>query len=165
METLVNIWNTYKSDIIPILTTVITIMLPAIAVYLASRLRAKAAREEAQAEQINQIASREDTRGELDANAKAIEEMKEAIDALQEMVTNLADLFNGAFQASSLSPEIKEKLDNLTSRVKTGVSTETITSLKSEIDKYKDLYDNVVIELENAKNKITDKKTIKRVRV
>ena len=165
METLINIWNTYKGDVIPVLITILTILIPAIACYAASRIRANGVKEEARAETMRKIAEKEDTRPELDKNAKAIENMKETMDAMQDMIISLSDLFNEAFQSSSLTPEVKEKLNNITSRIKNGVGDDVIESYKVEIDKYKDLYDNVVKELKEAKEKVIDKKNVKRARV
>ena len=150
METIVAIWETYKGEIIPVLVTMITIILTGLAYYISSKFKAQGAKEVAQAEVLSQVAAREDTRPHLDAIDAEINKVKEILVVVKETLVDITDIFNTAFQSSTLTPEIKEQLNTIVYKIKNGVGDDVIKSLQDELEKYKDLYIAVKTELDNS---------------
>lgn len=164
METLSNIWNTYKGDIVPVLVSAILVVVTAVAYFVASKIKAQGIKAEAQAERITNI-------DENGATAKQQEELKSEVEQLQELMVvvkdgmvSLTDLFNTAFQNSSISPEVKEQLNNLANSIKNGVGDDVIKSLQDEVAKYKDLYDQAKKIIDDSVGKVEEVTEIKRVR-
>ena len=150
METLKAIWETYKGDIIPVLITMITVILTGLAYYISSKFKAQGAKEVAQAEVLAQVAAKEDTRPQLDALDAEVNKVKDILVVVKETLVNMTDIFNTAFQSSTLDPEVKEQLNTIAYKIKNGVGDDVIKSLQDELDKYKDLYVAVKTELENS---------------
>lgn len=164
METLSNIWNTYKGDIVPVLVSAILLVVTAVAYFVASKIKAQGIKAEAQAEKIANI-------DENGATSKQQEEIKSEVQQLQELIVvvkdgmvSLTDLFNTAFQNSSISPEVKEQLNNLANSIKNGVGDDVIKSLQDEVAKYKDLYDQAQKIIDDSVDKIAEVTEVKRVR-
>ncbi len=156
METLKNIWTTYKGDVIPVIVTGLLLIVSALFVYIASKIKTQGYKDEAQAKALSELNAKESVEPAVKETKDEVTKLKETINVLKDSVFYLAELFNTAFQESSLSPEVKDSLNNLCNRVKNGVSEEVIASLQSEIDKYKELYEQTKETLDKTAESIKE---------
>lgn len=166
METLKAVWEAYKGDVVPVIVTGLLLVVSALFVYVASKIKSQGYKTEAQAKVLNELASSESVEPVIQETKDEVTQMKDIIVTLKDSVFYLAELFNTAFQSSNLSPEIKEQLSNLCNRVKNGISEDVINSLKNELDKYKELYENAKAKIESTVDEIQEitQVDIKRVR-
>lgn len=156
METIINIWNTYKGDIVPALVGALVVIISAYGYYISSKIRVQGMKDEAQAKILTNLSEKEDTRPELEAINASVQALKEIMVVVKDGMIGMTDLFNEAFQSSSLSPEQKERLNNIVSRIKNGVGEDVIKSLQDEIEKYKDLYIAMKEQIESAKTQVVE---------
>ena len=164
METLSNIWNTYKGDIVPVLVSAILIVVTAVAYFVASKIKAQGIKAEAQAEKIANIDENGATSEQQEEIKSEVQQLQELIVVVKDGMVSLTDLFNTAFQNSSISPEVKEQLNNLANSIKNGVGDDVIKSLQDEVAKYKDLYDQAQKIIDDSVDKIAEVTEVKRVR-
>ena len=164
METLRNIWNTYKGDIVPVLVSAILIVVTAVAYFVASKIKAQGIKAEAQAEKINNIDENGATSEQQEEIKSEVQQLQELIVVVKDGMVSLTDLFNTAFQDSSISPEVKEQLNNLANSIKNGVGDDVIKSLQDEVAKYKDLYDQAKKIIDDSVDKVAEVTEVKRVR-
>lgn len=166
METLINIWNTYKGDVIPVIVTGVLVILSALFVFVASRIKTQAYKNEANSKMLAEIQAKESVEPSVNELKDEVTQLKEIINVLKDGVNSMADLFNTAFQNSALSPETKSELNNLCLRVKNGTSEDVIKNLEEEITKYKELYESTKAIVENTKESVEEitATEIKRVR-
>ena len=164
METLSNIWNTYKGDIVPVLVSAILIVVTAVAYFVASKIKAQGIKAEAQAEKINNIDENGATSEQQEEIKSEVQQLQELIVVVKDGMVSLTDLFNTAFQNSSISPEVKEQLNNLANSIKNGVGDDVIKSLQDEVAKYKDLYDQAKKIIDDSVDKVAEVTEVKRVR-
>lgn len=164
METLSNIWNTYKGDIVPVLVSAILIVVTAVAYFVASKIKAQGIKAEAQAEKIANIDENGATSEQQEEIKSEVQQLQELIVVVKDGMVSLTDLFNTAFQNSSISPEVKEQLNNLANSIKNGVGDDVIKSLQDEIAKYKDLYDQAQKIIDDSVDKVAEVTEVKRVR-
>lgn len=164
METLRNIWNTYKGDIVPVLVSAILIVVTAVAYFVASKIKAQGIKAEAQAEKINNIDENGATSEQQEEIKSEVQQLQELIVVVKDGMVSLTDLFNTAFQNSSISPEVKEQLNNLANSIKNGVGDDVIKSLQDEVAKYKDLYDQAKKIIDDSVDKVAEVTEVKRVR-
>ena len=164
METLSNIWNTYKGDIVPVLVSAILIVVSAVAYFVASKIKAQGVKAEAQAEKIANIDENGATSEQQEEIKSEVQQLQELIVVVKDGMVSLTDLFNTAFQNSSISPEVKEQLNNLANSIKNGVGDDVIKSLQDEVAKYKDLYDQAKKIIDDSVDKVAEVTEVKRVR-
>lgn len=164
METLSNIWNTYKGDIVPVLVSAILIVVSAVAYFVASKIKAQGIKAEAQAEKIANIDENGATSEQQEEIKSEVQQLQELIVVVKDGMVSLTDLFNTAFQNSSISPEVKEQLNNLANSIKNGVGDDVIKSLQDEVAKYKDLYDQAKKIIDDSVDKVAEVTEVKRVR-
>ena len=164
METLSNIWNTYKGDIVPVLVSAILIVVTAVAYFVASKIKAQGIKAEAQAEKIANIDENGATSEQQEEIKSEVQQLQELIVVVKDGMVSLTDLFNTAFQNSSISPEVKEQLNNLANSIKNGVGDDVIKSLQDEVAKYKDLYDQAKKIIDDSVDKVAEVTEVKRVR-
>lgn len=164
METLRNIWNTYKGDIVPVLVSAILIVVTAVAYFVASKIKAQGIKAEAQAEKIANIDENGATSEQQEEIKSEVQQLQELIVVVKDGMVSLTDLFNTAFQNSSISPEVKEQLNNLANSIKNGVGDDVIKSLQDEVAKYKDLYDQAKKIIDDSVDKVAEVTEVKRVR-
>ena len=164
METLSNIWNTYKGDIVPVLVSAILVVVTAVAYFVASKIKAQGIKAEAQAEKIANIDENGATSEQQEEIKSEVQQLQELIVVVKDGMVSLTDLFNTAFQNSSISPEVKEQLNNLANSIKNGVGDDVIKSLQDEVAKYKDLYDQAKKIIDDSVDKVAEVTEVKRVR-
>ena len=164
METLSNIWNTYKGDIVPVLVSAILVVVTAVAYFVASKIKAQGIKAEAQAEKIANIDENGATSEQQEEIKSEVQQLQELIVVVKDGMVSLTDLFNTAFQNSSISPEVKEQLNNLANSIKNGVGDDVIKSLQDEVAKYKDLYDQAKKIIDDSVDKVAEVNEVKRVR-
>ena len=164
METLSNIWNTYKGDIVPVLVSAILIVVTAVAYFVASKIKAQGIKAEAQAEKIANIDENGATSEQQEEIKSEVQQLQELMVVVKDGMVSLTDLFNTAFQNSSISPEVKEQLNNLANSIKNGVGDDVIESLQDEVAKYKDLYDQAKKIIDDSVDKVAEVTEVKRVR-
>lgn len=164
METIIAIWETYKNDIVPALVTGLLLIVSALFVFVAKKIRARGYEAEAEAkiaaENASSLTALEESR---DIKIDAI---SQELRATRDCLFYLAELFNTAFQTSTLPPEVKETLNNITARVKNGMNEDVVVSLENEISKYKELYEEAKLKIEETVEKISDvtESSISRIR-
>lgn len=164
METLKNIWMTYKGDIVPVLVSAILVIITALAYLIASKIKAQGIRDQVNAEKLDSINENGATAEQTEEVKSEVEKLKEIMVVVKEGMVSLTDLFNTAFQNSSISPEVKEQLNNLANAIKNGVGDDVIKSLQDELDKYKELYDQAKKTIDESADKIETITEVKRIR-
>lgn len=164
METLKNIWMTYKGDIVPVLVSAILVIISALAYLIASKIKAQGIKDQVNAEKLDNINENGATAEQTEEVKSEVEKLKEIMVVVKEGMVSLTDLFNTAFQNSSISPEVKEQLNNLANSIKNGVGDDVIKSLQDELDKYKELYDQAKKTIDESKDKIETITEVKRIR-
>lgn len=148
MDTLVQIWNTYKGDVIPALVSALIAFLPFFVFWIKSRLTLSNKKQEAQLDVLKQIADKEDTTPQLETLTNEIIELKGVIKDLKESVCNEAILFNCAFQGADLSPEIKSNLESLKNKVLIGNNQDLISELELRLSEVTEKYETLLKENE-----------------
>lgn len=164
METLKNIWMTYKGDIVPVLVSAILVIITALAYLIASKIKAQGIRDQVNAEKLDSINENGATAEQTEEVKSEVEKLKEIMVVVKDGMVSLTDLFNTAFQNSSISPEVKEQLNNLANAIKNGVGDDVIKSLQDELDKYKELYDQAKKTIDESTDKIETITEVKRIR-
>lgn len=149
MNTLIQIWNTYKADIIPALVSALIAFLPFFVFWVRNRLTLSNKKQEAQLEVMKEIANKEDTTPELEAIEQELAETKEELKELKDSISNMASLFNTAFQGSDLSPEIKESLEHLKNKVIIGNSQDLISELEEKLKEANERCESLLAEKNN----------------
>lgn len=142
MDTLIQIWETYKGEIIPALVTAFIGFIPFFVLWVKNRLALSNKKQEAQLEVMKQIANKEDTRPELETLKEEISLLKEEIQNLKGAVSNSAVLFNTAFQNSDLKPEVKDFLESLKNKILVGNNEDLISALEEKLKAVEEEYEN-----------------------
>lgn len=142
MDTLIQIWETYKGEIIPALVTAFIAFIPFFVLWVKNRLTLSNKKQEAQLEVMKQIANKEDTRPELETLKEEISLLKEEIQNLKGAVSNSAVLFNTAFQNSDLKPEVKDFLESLKNKILVGNNEDLISALEEKLKAVEEEYEN-----------------------
>lgn len=125
---LVDFWTVYGEMITPVLVTLVTAMLTALALKIRSDAKVNATKADLQLEALRNVANREDNKPELNA-------MKEEIETLKQSNVYLAEIINLAFQNTNLSPEIKANLASLYNKMTYGSESELIKTLEADKQK------------------------------
>ena len=165
METITQIWATYKGDVIPALVSALIAFIPFLVFWIKARMNLANKKQEAQLEVMKQIAAKEDTTPQIEALTEHISVLDESVKEIKEAVSNTAVLFNAAFQGSDLNPELKENLESLKNKVVIGSNQDLIAELEKQLrevkEEYQALLDStkkeaevIVEEVESSKNKI-----------
>ena len=138
---LADIWTVFEGYVIPMLITLLTALVTALAIKIRSDAKVNAAKAELQIQALKDVANREDNKPELERQANKI-------DNLERVVTLQTEMFNLAFQNSNLTPEIKENLTSLTNKIKYGTEEDLVKELEAEKAKLKEELDAVKAQLE-----------------
>lgn len=125
---LVDFWTVYGEMITPVLVTLVTAMLTALALKIRSDAKVNATKADLQLEALKNVANREDNKPELNA-------LKEEVDSLKQSNVYLAEIINLAFQNTNLSPEIKANLASLYNKMTYGSESELIKQLEEDKQK------------------------------
>jgi len=149
MDTLTQIWATYKGDVIPALVSAMIAFIPFLVFWIKARMNLSNKKQEAQLEVMKQIAAKEDTTPQLEALKEEIVVLEESIAEIKDATSNMAVLFNAAFQGSDLSPEIKDNLESLKNKVVIGNNQDLITDLQNQLKNVKEEYEALLISTQN----------------
>ena len=151
MDTLTQIWTTYKGDVIPALVSALIAFIPFFVFWIKARMNLSTKKQEAQLEVMKQIANKEDTTPQIESLTSEVVKLEELIKEVKESNSNMAVLFNEAFQGSDLSPEIKSALESLKNKVVIGSNQDIIAELEAQLARVKEEY---LVLLESTKNKV-----------
>lgn len=154
MDTLIQIWTTYKGEIIPALISAVLIFIPFISFWIRNRLSIANKKAEIQVELLKQVVNKEDTRPELDGLSEEIVCVKNELSNVTESISNLANIFNETFQKSDLDIDTKELINSLTKKVIVGSNQEKIVELQKVLESKTD-------EIVQLKNALTEKAKVK----
>lgn len=154
MDTLIQIWTTYKGEIIPALITAIIAFIPFLVVWIKNKLTIANTKAQLQVELLERVANKEDTRPELDVLSEKIACVKNELSGVTESIGNLANIFNETFQKSDLDVDTKELISTLTKKVIVGSNQEKIVELQKVLD-------TKVDEIQQLKNALVEKAKVK----
>lgn len=122
---LADFWTVYGEMITPVLVTLLTTLVTALALKIKSDAKVAAQKAELQIEALKNVANREDNKPQLEAQEAKIAELTAA-------VGNLSSMIDLAFQNSNLDPEIKANLTALSNKIKYGTEEDLIKTLESD---------------------------------
>lgn len=138
---LADIWTVFEGYVIPMLITLLTALVTALAIKIRSDAKVNAAKAELQIQALKDVANREDNKPELERQANKINN-------LERVITLQTEMFDLAFQNSNLTPEIKENLTSLSNKIKYGTEEDLVKELEAEKAKLKEELDAVKSQLE-----------------
>lgn len=122
---LVDFWTVYGDMITPVLVTLTLAVITWVALSIKSSAKLNSAKADLQIQALKDVANREDNKPQL-------QEQTTKIDELEKAVMYLADMFNAAFQNSSLDPEIKNNLSALVNKIKYGTEEDLVQELENQ---------------------------------
>lgn len=138
---LADIWAVYGGYVTPMLITLLTALVTALAIKIRSDAKVNAAKADLQIQALKDVANREDNKPELERQANKI-------DNLERVITLQTEMFDLAFQNSNLTPEIKDNLTALSNKIKYGTEEDLVKELEAEKAKLKEELDAVKSQLE-----------------
>ena len=121
---LADFWAVYGDMITPVLVTLAVSLITWVALQLRSNAKINSAKADLQIQALKEVANREDNKPQLEAQSERIQQ-------LENVILNLSDMINVAFQNSNLDPEIKNNLAALANKIKYGSEDELIKELES----------------------------------
>lgn len=138
-----NIWNTFKDQIVPVLTTLSTTLLPVIYSMLSSKIKTVKAENAAMAQAIG-----DNTKTVADNNAMRAEinSLNEENKQLQANIKTIAEMIYTVFMQSNLPDQSKAKLSNMYALVVNEDTQKTLAVLQEEALKWKEMYDKLMEE-------------------
>ena len=122
-DTLKNLWATYGAEVTPVLITVTLALLTWLAIKIRSDAKLMAAKNELQIQALKEVANREDNKPQL-------EEQSALLNNLQNSVLYLGQMFNEAFQNSTIDPEIKSNITACMNKIMYGTQEDLIKQLE-----------------------------------
>lgn len=140
---LVDFWTVYGDMITPVLVTLLCSVVTFVALKIKSDAKTNSAKADLQVEILKDVANREDNKPQL-------AEQSQRINELEKTISNLAEMFNLAFQNANIDPEIKNNLAALTNKIKYGTEDELVKELEDLNNKYKQEIETLKQQLENT---------------
>lgn len=122
---LVDIWTAYSDVIMPALVTLAVALVTWIAIRIKTDAKVNQAKAELQIAELKKLNEREDTRPELNTLSVEVEDTKQSVRYLAEMIDK-------AFQNSTLDENIKNELTLLKNKLVFGVKEDLVTTLTAE---------------------------------
>lgn len=122
-DTLKNLWATYGAEVTPVLITVTLALLTWLAIKIRSDAKLMAAKNELQIQALKEVANREDNKPQLEAQSALLNN-------LQNSVLYLGQMFNEAFQNSTIDPEIKSNITACMNKIMYGTQEDLIKQLE-----------------------------------
>lgn len=122
-DTLKNLWATYGAEVTPVLITVTLALLTWLAIKVRSDAKLMAAKNDLQIQALKDVANREDNKPQL-------EEQSALLNNLQNSVLYLGQMFNEAFQNSTIDPEIKSNITACMNKIMYGTQEDLIKQLE-----------------------------------
>lgn len=156
-EWFTHIWTVYGEFVTPLLITLLTALVTALALKIRTDAKVNAAKADLQIKALKDVANREDNKPEL-------EKQSQEIDDLKRVVTLQSEMINLAFQNSNLKPEIKDNLTSISNKIKYGTEDDLIKELETEKTMLQEQVASLQSQLESKVVPVTEEKTIKRTR-
>lgn len=128
---LIDFWTVYGDMITPVLVTLLTSIVTWLAIKIKTDAKINKEKTDLQIQALKDVANREDNKPQL-------EEQSERLSELEKIITYLADMFDVAFQNSSLDPEIKANLASLVNKIKYGSEDDLVKQLEETNAKLKE---------------------------
>ena len=154
---LADFWAVYGNMITPVLVTLLTALVTALALKIRSDAKVNAVKADLQIKALTEVANREDNKPELERQAGKIAE-------LERVVTLQSEMFNLAFQNSNLTPDIKDNLTSLVNKIKYGTEEDLVKQLEIEKAKLQEEIDALKSKAESAVGAVVQEETRKRTR-
>ena len=154
---LADFWAVYGNMITPVLVTLLTALVTALALKIRSDAKVNAVKADLQIKALTEVANREDNKPELEKQAGKIAE-------LERVVTLQSEMFNLAFQNSNLTPDIKDNLTSLVNKIKYGTEEDLVKQLELEKSKLQEEIDALKSKAESTVGAVIQEETRKRTR-
>jgi hypothetical protein len=154
---LADFWAVYGNMITPVLVTLLTALVTALALKIRSDAKVNSVKADLQIKALTEVANREDNKPELERQAGKIAE-------LERVVTLQSEMFNLAFQNSNLTPDIKDNLTSLVNKIKYGTEEDLVKQLELEKVKLQEEIDALKSKAESAVGAVIQEETRKRTR-
>jgi hypothetical protein len=164
---LIDFWSVYGNMITPVLVTLLTALVTAVALKIRSDAKVNAAKTDMEIEALKEVANRENYKPQILALEETIKELKQEIKELKQETRYESEMINLAFQNSNLTPEVKDNLTSITNKIKYGTEDNLVKELEAEHAKLKE--ENTVLKAELEKSPVTintpvETETKKRIR-
>lgn len=157
MSVLSGIWETYKGDVIPVLVTIVVGLLTWLAIKIRSDAKLMKIKNELQIQALKEVANREDNKPQLDEQSVKLKELSNS-------VIYLAEMFNQAFQNSTIDPEIKEAIAACLNKIKYGSEEDLIKELENSKLLLEEQVHALMAQLDAKKQEVATQETKVRVR-
>lgn len=154
---LADFWAVYGNMITPVLVTLLTALVTALALKIRSDAKVNSVKADLQIKALTEVANREDNKPELEKQAGKIAE-------LERVVTLQSEMFNLAFQNSNLTPDIKDNLTSLVNKIKYGTEEDLVKQLELEKAKLQEEIDALKSKAESTVGVVIQEETKKRTR-
>lgn len=139
---LVDFWTVYGDMITPVLVTLAVSLITWVALQLRSNAKINSAKADLQIQALKEVANREDNKPQLEAQSERIQQ-------LENVILNLSDMINVAFQNSNLDPDIKSNLAALANKIKYGSEEELVKELEASNKALKEQVQELTHKLNN----------------
>lgn len=153
MEHLMQIWTIFKTEIVPVLITVSTAILPIIYTILKAKLTGIKLENETLAETIGENSKT------LRENAKMRDELEgisEKNKQLQTEIKTIAEMIYTVFSNSNLSADKKSKLADLYSLVVNEDTEKIIDDLRKEVSVWQEAYKQMEESMNEKNNEVEE---------
>lgn len=140
---LIDFWTVYGDMITPVLVTLLMSIVTWLAIKIKTDAKINKEKTDLQIQALKDVANREDNKPQL-------QEQTTKIDELEKAVIYLADMFNAAFQNSSLDPEIKNNLSALVNKIKYGTEEDLVQELENQKVLLQEQINTLTEQLKNA---------------
>ena len=154
---LVDFWTVYGSMITPILVTLLTSILTWVAIKIKTDAKYNRQKTELQIQALKDVANREDNKPQL-------EEQSQKLAELEKTLTHLAEMFDVAFQNSSLDPEIKSNLAALINKIKYGTEEDLVKELEASNTQLKEQVETLTQQLKTTAVQTVEQEVKTRIR-
>lgn len=139
---LADFWAVYGNMITPVLVTLAVSLITWVALQLRSNAKINSAKADLQIQALKEVANREDNKPQLEAQSERIQQ-------LENVILNLSDMINVAFQNSNLDPDIKSNLSALANKIKYGSEEEFVKELEASNKALKEQVEELTHKLNN----------------
>lgn len=156
-DTLKNLWATYGAEVTPVLITVTLALLTWLAIKIRSDAKLMAAKNELQIQALKEVANREDNKPQLEAQSLQITN-------LQNSILYLGQMFNEAFQNSTIDPQIKENISSCMNKIMYGTQEDLIKQLEETKSQLQEQVDVLTQQLAVKKAETLSQETKTRIR-
>ena len=156
-EWLVDFWTVYGDMITPVLVTLLTTIVTALALKIRTDAKVNYEKSSLQVDLLKNISEKEDNTPQLEAQAKEIERLTKAINGLSEII-------NIAFSNANIDPEAKAAISAIVNNLKYGSEDECIKALEEEKRVLLEQVEALTKELEAKSVEEVEQETVTRIR-